>query len=301
MRPIRGKRQARRGCALVGVAFLCAAAGAEPARISVTVEKDAISVAATDAPLREVLEVIASRCNIEIASTQPLRRQVTLALDGRPLNSLIRSLLRDESFIFVDVSAEGWQRSRLWIIGPAGTDTTYEWRIGDDSPGGLDQALVEVGSLDSERRVRALAALAVLGGEHASLAAVSALSDPAAAVREEAVYAVGSIDGAEAAGQLAQSLQDPSQSVREAAVTTLAELGGPEAMAALEQSLASGDEALRMSVVEEMADIDDAWATDLLQRAARDAAPQVADAAARNLAERNVTTVARGRHGKTGR
>jgi HEAT repeat protein len=243
-------------------------------------------VHAAEVTVREVLEALALRCRIEITSQATLDDKVSMDLAGHTLHRLLRRLLPQDSFLFVEASPDGWHRSRLWILARQDRDAPASgWQAGVARPADLDRAVLELADADRGRRVRAITRLALLGGEDARLAVATTLRDTDAAVREEAVHALAEIDGDASVPLIEQALHDPSERVRESAVAALADLANPAALAALERLLQYGDVDLRIAVVEELADMDPAAASALLQRATNDGSPQVARIVAEYVAE----------------
>jgi hypothetical protein len=243
-------------------------------------------VHAADVTVREVLEALALRCRIEVTSHATLDDKVSMDLTSHTLHRLLRRLLPDDSFLFVEASSDGWHSSRLWILARPERDASASgWQAGVEWPADLDQALLELSDADRGRRVRAITHLALLGGEDARLAVATALRDTDAAVREEAVHALAEIDGDASVPLIEQALHDPSERVRESAVAALADLASPDAFAALDRLLQYGDVDLRIAAVEELADMDPAAASALLQRTTNDGSPQVTRIVAEYVAE----------------
>ena len=270
--------------AACGLVLLCCCAWADPAQLDVRAEDGIVSVHAADVTVREVLEALALRCRIEIASQATLDDRVSIDLAGHTLPRLLRRLLPHDSFLFVEVSPDGWQSSRLWILGRQDRDAPASgWQAGVTRPPDLDRAFLELADADRGGRVRAITHLAVLGGEAARLAVATSLRDTDAAVREEAVHALAEIDGDASVPLLEQALLDPSERVRESAVAALADLANPAALAALDRLLQYGDVDLRIVVAEELAVMESTAAGALLQRAANDGSPRVARIVAEHL------------------
>jgi hypothetical protein len=283
------KRWPARGAAC-GLALLCCCAWADPGRLEVRAEDGVVSVQAVDVTVREVLEALAVRCRIEITSQATLDDRVSMDLTGHTLHRLLRRLLPQDSFLFVEAAPDGWRSSRLWILARPDRDgPATGWRAGNARPADLDQALLELADADRGRRVRAITHLAVLGGEAARLAVATSLRDTDVAVREEAVHALAEIGGDASVPLIEQALQDPSERVRESAVAALADLASPAALAALDRLLEYGDVDLRIAAVEELADMESAAASVLLQRAANDGSTRVTQMVAEYLAESRFT------------
>jgi len=179
-------------CLAGSLAFLlavCLPAGAA----EVKVRGNLVAIHAEEVPLRTVLEAVAERCNVEIRSNTSTLELVTVDTGPRPLPNLLRSLLRDHSYV-LQYGGDGTGAQWLWILGPAGNgDATPAWSAG--------------------RRDRSLDEL------------VLALADPDPEIRVEAVLALGDIGSAEVEPFLAQSVADDSDEVREAVQAVLEDIG----------------------------------------------------------------------------
>jgi hypothetical protein len=183
-------------CLAGSLAFLlvvCVPVGA----VEVKVRGNLVAIHAEEVPLRTVLEAVAESCNVEIRSNTSTLELVTVDTGPRPLPTLLRSLLRDHSYV-LQYGGDGTGAQWLWILAPAGNgDAAPAWSTG---PRG--------GSLDEF---------------------VLALADPDPEVRVEAVLALGDIGSAEVEPFLTQSLADDSDEVREAARAILEDIGMAEA------------------------------------------------------------------------
>jgi hypothetical protein len=91
-------RVALRWLVLVATLIFPASGGAEPAQapaiLGVTVEAGAVSLDAREVPLRDVLQAIAARADLELSIHGESDRRVTLRLDGVLLEEAIRRLVR---------------------------------------------------------------------------------------------------------------------------------------------------------------------------------------------------------------
>ena len=185
------------GCLAGSLALLlvvCPPAGA----VEVEVRDHLVAIRAEVEPLRTVLEAVAETCNVEIRSNTPMLQLVTVDTSPRPLPHLLRSLLRDHSYV-LQYGGNGPGAQWLWILAPAGNgDASRAWSAGL--------------------------------GEHSLDEFVLALADPDPEVRMEAVLALGDVGSMEVEPFLTQSLTDESDEVREAARAVLEDIGasGPQ-------------------------------------------------------------------------
>lgn len=131
-----------------------------------------------------------------------------------------------------------------------------------------------------------VATLADVPGLHAESAlAAAALSHAEAAIREEAIHALGERGGTIALHTLQQALLDLSPRVREATVRALVDLGGGEAVLALSSALGAGDASLRLNAVDALGEIGGPDAARYLKQMLQDENDAVREAAAEWLAE----------------
>ncbi len=175
--------------AVTGSLFLWAATcdALDNVSVSVSVDGDQIAVSASDVPLREVLEELADECGLEFRSSSALVRRVTLHGSPMPIEKLLRSVLRDESYLLLRSDA-GTAQS-LWIFTSDGGES---------------------------------AATQVLSDRELSLdRAITGMSDPDAEIREEAVLSLGDIGGDDVVPFLTQALTDNAAGVRKAAAAVL--------------------------------------------------------------------------------
>jgi hypothetical protein len=165
-----------------------------------------------------------------------------------------------------------------------------------------DYALPDVESLDADAsiaalsvalahedprlRLKAVTALIIVGGDQAATALTTvALSDTDAAVRQEAVYALGEIRGEAGIEVFKHALSDPDVNVREAAVDAFVDIGGEQSALALAVALQDTDASLRVEVVEALGEIGGQAAIQLLRQASLDPQSPVREAAAELVAE----------------
>jgi hypothetical protein len=176
--------------AVIGSLLLCAATCEAQESVTISVDGDQVAVTASDVPLREVLEELADECGLDFRSSSALAQRVTLHGGAMSIEKLLRSVLRDESYLLLRSDA-GIAQS-LWIFandsgGSEATQTVSEREIA------LDRAIV-------------------------------AMSDPDAEIREEAVLSLGDIGGHDVVPILTQALADDAAGVREAAAALLEDM-----------------------------------------------------------------------------
>jgi HEAT repeats len=163
--------------------------------VEVEVRGTLVAIRAEEEPLRAVLEAVGESCNLEISSNVSTLEPVTIDTKLQPLPRLLKSLLREHSYVLQDGGAGARQ---LWILAPAGnSEALPAW-----SAGSLDTAFDDL---------------------------VLALADPDPEVRVEAVLALGDIGGMTTAPFLTQSLTDESDDVRAAARAVLEDMDMAEA------------------------------------------------------------------------
>ena len=88
-----------------------------------------------------------------------------------------------------------------------------------------------------------------------SLLAITAMQDPAPAVRVEALYALGSLRAESQLATFRHALDDPDKDVRNAAISALEELGGNASTELLTVALSDREAAVRAAAAEALADI----------------------------------------------
>ncbi|MGE0581529.1 MAG: HEAT repeat domain-containing protein [Steroidobacteraceae bacterium] len=134
--------------------------------------------------------------------------------------------------------------------------------------------------------LREIASLAETPGQSAAAAlAGEALSDPRAAVREEAVHALGERGGTVASLTIQQALHDPSARVRDAALCALIALPDDGAVSSLGSALSAADPRMRVSVIDALGERGGAEATRYLEQMTYDDDAAVREAATAWFAE----------------
>jgi HEAT repeat protein len=132
----------------------------------------------------------------------------------------------------------------------------------------------------------AIAGLAELAGHEADeQLSTIALQHSDAAMRAEAMHALGERRGPVALQVLQRALGDPHQRVRESALHAATNIGGNDAALAVGAAMASGDVAFRLRVVETLGEIGGVYALPYLKQALQDEQSIVREAAAQWLEE----------------
>lgn len=170
---------------LVGSLAVLLGGLAAAAPVDVDVRDHLVAVHARDASLRTVLEAVADSCNLEIRSSTAMRQLVTVDTAPRPLPHLLRSLLRDYSYV-LQYGDGGGKSQRLWILAPAGDGNAHSaWAAGhyDQS---LDEIVLDLANPNPEVRIEAVLALGDLGSEEIGPFLSQSLADESGAVREAA-------------------------------------------------------------------------------------------------------------------
>lgn len=114
---------------------------------------------------------------------------------------------------------------------------------------------------------------------------IAALQDTDAAVRRQAVVALGELGSARAASPVADLLKDPQPAVRAAAARTLEAIDARQAVPALTAAMSDANASVRRAVVSALGALGDAAALDALTRALKDEDASVRRAAASAIAE----------------
>lgn len=139
------------------------------------------------------------------------------------------------------------------------------WRVDSDpssdeaavgNPDALAALVVALGDADANVRVDAVSGLALFSDTQAgSLLAITAMHDPAPAVRVEALYALESLRAESQLAAFGHALDDPDKDVRKAAISALEELGSDASIELLEVALSDRDRAIRAAAAEALADL----------------------------------------------
>jgi HEAT repeat protein len=126
----------------------------------------------------------------------------------------------------------------------------------DEAGVGNREALVlALGDADANVRVDAVSDLGLSSDTQAeSLLAITAMQDPAPAVRVEALYALESLRAESQLAAFRHALDDPDADVRKAVIGALEELGGYASTEILRAALNDRDAAVRAAAAEALAD-----------------------------------------------
>ena len=141
-----------------------------------------------------------------------------VAADG-PLRQAVREQLRDENYLLV----EDQDGARLFVFSTGNVTAVHAPRPEDRSNAQLAKALEMTRSADSRTRIRGLTLLSGVDDTAALDAGLVLLSDPVAAVREEAVRLVIEHPDADTDSVIAIASRDLSPKVREAGAELISE------------------------------------------------------------------------------
>jgi HEAT repeat protein len=134
-----------------------------------------------------------------------------------------------------------------------GDPSTDESGVGN--PDELAALIVALGDADANVRLDAISDLGLLRDPQAeSLLVITAMQDPAPAVRVEALYALGSLRAESQLATFRHALDDPDKDVRSAAISALEELGGNASAELLRVALSDRDAAVAAAAAEALAD-----------------------------------------------
>ncbi len=199
---------------------------------------DHLTVTAQDVSLRALLQEIARQSGFTLVRYGSLDERMTLQFHQLPLDEGLRRILRHRSFALEYAEQTPEQQpsalrrpKTLWIF-PQG-DEKYSVQntiVGDtktDSTG--EDIAIDISRLQA------------------------ALSSGGAAVREEAVEALGESGRPEAVAPLRLALADKDEDVRDAAIIALGEIGGEIAIGLLEQALVDEEEFVREAAAKKLA------------------------------------------------
>lgn len=141
------------------------------------------------------------------------------ALADRSLRQVAREQLRNENYVLV----EDLDSARLLIFSSGSVSAVANRKPAEGSRREWGEALEMTRSEDSRTRVRGLTLLSGFDDTAALDAALVLLSDPVAAVREEAVQLVMEHPDADVDSIIAIASRDPSSRVREASADLTSE------------------------------------------------------------------------------
>ena len=282
----------RGACIAAGLTLFSVVAAADQGQPAsfVDVNGDSATVIANDVPVREVLEKIAMQSGIIVYSRSALGTSVNYSIKEESIPDVIRRILRQHNFTlhYVSDSSTGMPvfGSRLWIFADNATSTTPLWSVGQPV---RDWTLSYAAGDPEKIRLSAISNIATQEDKTGvAPGLISAMNDPAVAVREEAVYGLSELDDVAAIDYLKNSLYDPNLRVRVAAIAAfaaLAESGNDAATIALSDLLQDEDASIRSEVIHALADIGGNVANHYLQQALADASEINRETASGYLAE----------------
>ena len=286
----------------VGVA-MAAPDPEHPVAIAVTVGQGALTVDVRDTPLAQVLQIIGELSGVGVTLHGDLSAPVTQAFAGLPLEEGIRRLARDHSVIVTYGSPVGESGQStvtgVWVMGrpaPRAGAASESWpSTVDSAPGSAKEVQPDVSVADGAREssiahqigevqrladdadrgsVAAMARLAEIGG-----------ADADAAIRQQAVAALGRLTTAAVEPVLAAALADTDADVRLRAVRGLRRLGTDTSVQSIAQaSLADGDPQVRLAAVTALTSLPGDAMRRALAQASSDADEAVRGVAIRGLA-----------------
>ncbi len=104
---------------LVGLLLLCSLGAAEAA-IQVQVDGDRLTLRAENAPLRDLLQAIATAGRFSLHLEAPLADQITLRLEQQPLMDVLEELLREQSSLIRYTKERGRLRiEEVQVLAPS--------------------------------------------------------------------------------------------------------------------------------------------------------------------------------------
>ncbi len=151
---------------------------------------------------------------------------LVLLADARdpPATRHVQSDRGDDAMRAFTASERSHTESPLSTARADSDPATYETGVGN--PDALAALVVALGDADANVRMDAVADLGLLRDIQAeSLLAITAMQDPAPAVRLEALYALESLRAESQLAAFRHALDDPDADVRQAASSALEELG----------------------------------------------------------------------------
>lgn len=223
--------------------------------------------------VQKLVEEITHRGGIRLILKKPLDERVTLEFYRLSLRQALGRILRGQNYAL---------QCRQPLCSAADTGESVQGTLWVFSDGMQPNGAIPD---DTNDRPAAVLHPSDSDSDQSALALASALDDPDASVREEAVDVLGGLDSEIAIPLLKRALLDPDSQVREAAIAGLADIGGEEVAQALATALDDGDASLREQAVDALGDIGGKAAARLLQQALADRENVVREAAAENLDE----------------
>jgi hypothetical protein len=246
-----------------GVAPTAAGAEAEslaPSSIEVSAEHDRLTVSAHEAPLDEVLQAVGAEAGVAIEIRGDLTSPVTSAFVDVPLEEAIRRLLRGHSYTLYADDGEGERRIEISVIATSYAPAATAAAAKAAPPGTVQDKLLRIRALSGRKDAVAIAELGRLAG-----------SDPSAAVRSQAVAALGRLNVPDALPSLSQALTDQSPAVRIQALRGVKSVKGDAAISDLQAVVGyDSDPAVRRQAVRLLSDMQSPEVPLLLKQAAAD-------------------------------
>ena len=219
------KKAARLRGGLAALALVSAPVSA--GEVVVSPDSETWRIEADAATLREILVAVADKAGLEVFSTAPLDDVVSLRLSHASIPMLVRRLLRGESYVLAGYDGH----YSLWIHGDGVRGQALHIARHEVAPESWDSAIDGLGSVDPERRV-------------------------------DAVYALADIDAPASVDLLRASLRDDDAEVQHAAIEVLAEAG---AISVLRESWPHLAGARRIDVIDAVGDSDGAGRLEFLE------------------------------------
>lgn len=267
-----------------------------PPRISSDAADGTWSVAADDIDLVELLTALERRTGLTVEIAGRLERRLSVHLVDTPPARALRQILRGENYVLRHPSSArrtSHPGGSLWVYA-AGAERQATVHLAADGCDALLPCTPAAGSAVPEAHrspdADLLAALADPNTLRAlDLLTATALTDPSAAIRLEAVYGLGERHDEAALPVLERALSDADHQVRREAVAALSDLGGEGAAWALVPALEASDARLREEAVYALGEIGGAAAVVLLRQALADPAGAIRETAALMLDELEAT------------
>jgi hypothetical protein len=251
--------------------------------IHVAITQGLLTVDLRNAPLADVLQVIAEKASFRLTLRDNLSTPVTWSFTGVPLDKGIKQLVGDNSLVMIHAPANGGnalsevrvRASRRGIAetkpNPAPDPPVYqdgerladtaELRAARQLARQRDEvaadALVTLLAQAEDPVIRRIAAggLGEIGDERATMALRMALVDKDRSVQRRAIFELGKIGSDDAVDALGEVLgHDLDASIRRFAAHTLARLDNMAARSALEAALADPEYMVREAAAEALAE-----------------------------------------------
>ena len=213
-----------------------------------------LSVNAQDIGLAELLDEVASQCDLTVVWVVALEQRLSVEFYRLTLAQGLQRILRSRSYVLLSTPPTPGKRpataaraGTLWILPQANEmystqssvpTTQSANRVSADASAPDVSRLASAlsnGSLDD--RAQAAVALGKRGHARAVVPLSHALADRNAEVREAAIDSLAEIGGADATRALAVALRDRDPHIREQAVDALGQAGGTIATGLLQQAL----------------------------------------------------------------